>query len=100
MTPEQASEIIDRHRRGVPIEQLATEAGVSHTIIYRILATVPDAERNPRIIPWTAEEDRIIIDNHEATVKDLADMIHGRTVAAVKWRRSQLRKRGELPPWT
>lgn len=91
--------MIRRHHQGVPIATICGDEGVTHTILYEVLATAPAAERHARIIPWTADEDRTLIDHHEETAKALTDRLPGRTCQAVKWRRSQLRKRGELPPW-
>lgn len=89
--------MIVRHRRGVAIARICEESGVTHTILYKVLATVDPADRYPRIHPWTTDEDRVLIDHQDATAQVIADLT-GRTRQAVKSRRSHLRKRGELPP--
>lgn len=88
--------VIRRHRQGIPVAHICDEFAVSHTVLYRILGR-NDAER--RIDPWTAQEDAVILADPDATAQDLADRLIGRSRQAVKWRRSQLRKRGDLPPY-
>ena len=90
MTADRDRLILDLWRAGVPIARVGEVAGVTHTMVYRVLRKAGEPHR--RIVPWTTAEDALIRADTAHTAAELAAQL-GRTRDAVKWRRSLLRRR-------
>lgn len=92
--PETQQETIIRlHQAGESIEAITAALNVTHTTIYNVLREACIKER--RYAPWTEAEDYAIRNSDKLTITALAQALTGRTEAAIKRRRSDLKKRDE-----